>query len=396
LFFVEHQAQPEVYDNGWRSVVWAFAQYIQDPGGFADMPPITLTGQIISVIVGVLGIAIFAVPAGLIGSGFTEVMEEEQKEKEQKDNIGRIVHAFKFIKDQHYTNLLHVPRYKPINSLVSSIFLSEDTIISAIEKSECLHLFNLAEAQNKTDKPEDKLVVVNYLKNHPYGCFIDRHSKVTIVETSGIKEPITSWYAYHLAKIGGFNFVSKEVEVDPDNPVTYYNITDINDCPNLRLFIDDIDSVSSCDDSWVIFILEACGPQTGVNRRPHHVHFCYGEKGVESYDTPNVIVSDTEKFDRMYVDVEKVMSEKYGLLSDKNKYYGVQKTNIAHYIKCKNAFTLRLETKITVFDTNCLATAQSISEVFNRHIESDVTKETPPEMLKRPKGHDFGMGDYVN
>jgi hypothetical protein len=36
LFFVEHEVQPEVYNNGWRSVVWAFAQYIGDPGGFAD------------------------------------------------------------------------------------------------------------------------------------------------------------------------------------------------------------------------------------------------------------------------------------------------------------------------------------------------------------------------
>ena len=67
LFFVEHQAQPEVYDNGWRSVLWAFAQYIGDPGDFADTPPITFWGRVIAVIVGVLGVAIFAVPAGLIG-----------------------------------------------------------------------------------------------------------------------------------------------------------------------------------------------------------------------------------------------------------------------------------------------------------------------------------------
>ena len=26
-------------DNGFTSVVWAFAQYIGDPGGFAEYPP---------------------------------------------------------------------------------------------------------------------------------------------------------------------------------------------------------------------------------------------------------------------------------------------------------------------------------------------------------------------
>ena len=90
LFFVEHAAQPEVYDNGWTSVVWAFAQYIGDPGGFADTPPITFTGRIIACIIGVLGIAIFAVPAGLIGSAFTEVMDEDAKEEELKENAWKI------------------------------------------------------------------------------------------------------------------------------------------------------------------------------------------------------------------------------------------------------------------------------------------------------------------
>ena len=42
LFFYEHAAQPEVYDNGIKSVIWAFAQYIGDPGGFANTPPVTL------------------------------------------------------------------------------------------------------------------------------------------------------------------------------------------------------------------------------------------------------------------------------------------------------------------------------------------------------------------
>ena len=67
LYFAEHAAQPEVYNNGFVSVVWAFAQYIGDPGGFAETPPITFIGRIIACIIGILGIALFAVPAGLVG-----------------------------------------------------------------------------------------------------------------------------------------------------------------------------------------------------------------------------------------------------------------------------------------------------------------------------------------
>lgn len=61
LFFFEHEAQPEIYDNGFASVAWAFAQYIGDPGGFADTPPVTFWGRAIACVVGVLGIAIVAV-----------------------------------------------------------------------------------------------------------------------------------------------------------------------------------------------------------------------------------------------------------------------------------------------------------------------------------------------
>ena len=79
LFFSVHDAQPDVYKNGVISVLWAFAQYIGDPCQFADTPPITGVGRIIACIVGLLGIAIVAVSAGIIGAGFTEALEKEAK-----------------------------------------------------------------------------------------------------------------------------------------------------------------------------------------------------------------------------------------------------------------------------------------------------------------------------
>ncbi|MBQ1225093.1 MAG: ion transporter, partial [Alistipes sp.] len=94
LFFYEHAAQPDVYDNGFRSVVWAFAQYIGDPGGFADTPPVTLAGRIIACVIGLLGIALFAVPAGLIGAGFSEAMAEELHKEVTEKNIKKLHKAF--------------------------------------------------------------------------------------------------------------------------------------------------------------------------------------------------------------------------------------------------------------------------------------------------------------
>ena len=39
--------------------------------------------------------------------------------------------------------------------------------------------------------------------NRPYGCCINRNSRVTIVSTSGFDEVGTSWFTYYLAKFGG-------------------------------------------------------------------------------------------------------------------------------------------------------------------------------------------------
>ena len=392
LFFVEHDAQPEAYDNGWYSVIWAFAQYVGDPGGFGEYPPITVTGQVIAFIIGILGIAMFAVPAGLIGSGFTEVMEEEQKEKKIQGNIERIRHSFKFVQDQHFTKLLYVANYVPVDNVMTRKFIPHDDIMEAVEKSDCFHLFNLAQSANKEDNPLDRIVIVNYVKNRPYGCCINRNSKVTIVCTTGFTEPICTWFGYHIAKIGGFNFISKEIEVNPDEPVTYYNPPYPNECPNFQMFLDDLNAL--CEDGWAIMPLEATGPRS----RPHHLHFCFNtEKGNEEYNDPNSFLKDYETFERMYQDMTETVGCLYNLLTDKNKYYKVsEKTNLARLIKAKNTFTLRVEAYAYVQNQSRLALAKTIADVFNRNFEPDVEKTIPSEMQKRQKGHDYGMQDYVD
>ncbi len=394
LFFVEHESQPEIYNNGWKSVVWAFAQYIGDPGGFADTPPITLTGRLIACIIGILGIAIFAVPAGLIGSAFTEVMEEDKEQDYIDLNIHKITRMFKFVKDQQHTNLFYVPRYYPVDTIVTRKFIPQVDIIKAVEASNCFHLYNIANSINKQDQPEDKVVVLNYKKNTPYGCCIDRGSNVTIVFTSGFTEPMTGWFAYHIAKLGGFNYVSKEIESDPDNPTTYYNIHNENACPNLRLFLDDIDRLSAHPNSWVVPILEACG----LRNRPEQIHFCYNTtKGNDGYDDSLARIKDYETFDKLYETLSEYMASTYNLTCDRNKWYGVQKNiNIAYHVKADNVFTLRVEAWLWLFDANFLEFTKAIADTFRQILEPNKEYKPPYEMVERQLGHDFGFGDYVD
>lgn len=393
LFFAEHAAQPDRFENGWGSLVWAFAKYLGDPGKVADFELVTAWGNIIAIIVGILGIAIFAVPAGLIGSGFVEVIEGRRAEEEVKNNIERVRHAFRWEKDQQYTGLIYVPPFKPLDTIMTKQLISTQDIIDAVKGSDCFHLYNLAKAFNAEDEPVDRIVVVNYYRNRPYGCCIDRGSKVTIVSTSGYDEPITSWVAFNLALLGGFNYVGKEVSADIDNPVSYYNIENEDDCPNMRMFLDDIDRLSSQPGSWVIPMCFCIGPKS----REHKIHLCYGPtKHNASYDIPNVIFKDAAAFDGMAAEFSQTMEQEYGLKVDKNEYFAITpKKNLLFHLKAENGFALRMECYTIYFNKQKIAIIKSMADILRRHLDPGTECQIPQQMRVRPK-ECFGFADYFS
>ena len=154
LFFYEHAAQPEVYDNGITSVVWAFAQYIGDPGGFADTPPVTLVGRIIACIIGLLGIALFAVPAGLIGAGFSEAMAEELHKEVTEKNVRKLHKAFERKLDRP-SGFQIVPPVLSLIDIQARMGMKVDDIIDAVENSDRFRLANTAVMQTVDEHPQD-------------------------------------------------------------------------------------------------------------------------------------------------------------------------------------------------------------------------------------------------
>ena len=260
-------------------------------------------------------------------------------------------------------------------------YLMLDEVVKAVKSSECFHLYNISNSLHSSEEPEDKLVVINYYKNRPYGCCIDRGSRLTIVSTSGPTEPLTSWLSFHIAKIGGFNYVAKEVETNPDNPTTYYNITSLDACPNLESFVEDINRLSSRPDSWVITLLEAASPKT----RPTQIHFSYNtNKHDASYDDPKAKIQDYDTLDKLYNEIESVMREKLSLNCDKNEWYAINpKTHVGAFIDCKNVFTIRIKARTFIVDTTHVYMAKLFADSFNKIFEPDVQKEIPYEMLER-------------
>jgi voltage-gated potassium channel len=365
---------------------------VGDPGNFADTPPITFVGRLIACIIGLLGIALFAVPAGLIGSGFSEAMEDEKEEKKIKKNIGKLQIAFERKLDRP-TGYRIVPQHLSIYDLQARVGMKADDIFDAVEEAENFRLINLAVTQTIDEHPQDKLAVEHFIVNRSYGCCIDRGSKVTIVFTSGYTEACTGWFAYHIAKLGGFNYIAKDVETDPDNPTSYYNVTADCKCPNFSLFLEDLNRLTSRPGSWAIPVLAASGPRS----RPHQFHFCYNpNKKDESFGNPESRVTDFALFGKLFDHVSTELKQKYDYNCDRNIYYAVTKNNIAHLIKADNVFTLRVECFVWMSDFRRVAVVKSLADCINAVLEPEIEKQLPPEMVSRVEGKDFGMQDYVD
>jgi voltage-gated potassium channel len=76
LYYAEHDAQPNKFTD-WPSSMW-WAVCTLTTVGYGDMYPITPLGKFLSGTISILGIGLFALPAGILGSGFVEVHQRRR------------------------------------------------------------------------------------------------------------------------------------------------------------------------------------------------------------------------------------------------------------------------------------------------------------------------------
>jgi len=82
MYFIENQAQPEVFSSIPASMWWGIATL--STVGYGDVYPVTTLGKFFGALIAILGIGMFALPAGILGSGFVDAVEQKKKQKEKK------------------------------------------------------------------------------------------------------------------------------------------------------------------------------------------------------------------------------------------------------------------------------------------------------------------------
>lgn len=382
IFFVaEYSAQPEEYNYG-RSLLWAFTQYIGDPGGFAGPGPVTITGRVLACLLGIVGILIFAVPAGIVGSGFQSAIEDEIRKKHLEKVGNRLIKAF--VREQNKeTKYRYVPRYIAIATLQAKKNMTEKDVVDAVEYNPGFRLRNLATAELMGVHAVDRLVVEMFPLNTNYGCCIDRHSNITIAVPSAVNEASIGNVAYNIALIGGFNYISKEIEPFDDEKCSFYTVNDEN-APQLRKeFFDDLKKLSSGSNNWTIFLIISDKPFDA------QIHFIT-HSTVKTGRTSTVI--DQEKFQNFYNLLSQDLADKYfDLKCELNSdYRPVGPSNVGIRIgggMTTNAITIRISSAFVTWDHRFMPFCKKMAEVINATIGNP--NYIIPEIKLKEKGSGY-------
>ncbi|MEX0717649.1 MAG: ion transporter [Planctomycetaceae bacterium] len=77
MYSFENEAQPDVFSDIPSTMWWSVVTLTTV--GYGDIYPVTAAGKICGAAVAILGIAFFAIPTGILGSGFVEEMHRRKE-----------------------------------------------------------------------------------------------------------------------------------------------------------------------------------------------------------------------------------------------------------------------------------------------------------------------------
>jgi len=119
-YLFEHEAQPEKFENIPQSIYWAVITLASV--GYGDISPITPMGRVMTIILALLGIGIFAIPAALLSSAFSDQLRIE------RDGLKENIYAMMG------DGLISTEEAAIINTEAKRLHLSEEEVHRMIEK----------------------------------------------------------------------------------------------------------------------------------------------------------------------------------------------------------------------------------------------------------------------
>ena len=121
MYSVEHDAQPDVFQNAFSGIWWATSTLLTV--GYGDIYPVTTAGKILGIFISFLGVGMVAIPTGIISAGF---VEQYQKLK----TVGQYAEE----ENIHFIRVRLTETDKWTGKKISEIGIPKDVMIVAIHR----------------------------------------------------------------------------------------------------------------------------------------------------------------------------------------------------------------------------------------------------------------------
>ncbi len=233
----------KTFKSIWDAFIWSVAKYTEDYAQMTNGRNITsAAGKILATINGLLGIALFALPAGLLASAFIDEIAEGKKNKEYDKNY-RIIMKYlnkkidlKYI-EKKQSKFKYIPkiRFVTFPVLQGKLLLSETEIFQAIRKN--IEKYGSKERENNDKFSDDEVslkmthvksdpennyydlnIIVAYTSNTNYGYVSDINesikNKIILVSPSGDIERFIDHFAFTIYKtVDDISYVSRNKRI---------------------------------------------------------------------------------------------------------------------------------------------------------------------------------------
>ena len=143
-YLLEHEAQPDKFENIPTAIYWAVITLASV--GYGDISPITPLGRLMTVVMALLGIGIFAIPASILSSGF---MQELQSQRQQIEN-----ELFGMLED----GVLSDAEREKVEQLAHKLNISHQQLETLIDK---------AKRESKSRLQNDRFMPADMLSKSP-------------------------------------------------------------------------------------------------------------------------------------------------------------------------------------------------------------------------------------
>ncbi len=162
MYSLEHDAQPEVFENAFSGIWWSVSTLLTV--GYGDIYPITSAGKGMAIVIAFLGVGLVAIPTGIISAGFVEHYTRMKSLSEISTG-----NEIRFIM------LTIEPSHPWVNCKIRDISLPPELIVVVIIRNE----EQIVIPNGNTVIQTDDRVVLGALE---YDCDIDIQLKETLIK----------------------------------------------------------------------------------------------------------------------------------------------------------------------------------------------------------------------